>query len=120
MGFAKFTWTSSGQPLQEYVVPVNYTFASKPALADKSDRGRAIDGTMRVYNFPLKQTFVVAFKNIPLAMKTQLQAIKAAQVDVNFYADGTNLSFTGQWVSSFNFPETSPGLYAGGIQLEEV
>jgi hypothetical protein len=116
----KFTWTPEGQSLQTYVLPVNYTFASKLAAADKSDRSRAIDGTLRTYAFGLKKTYLIAFKNIPADMVTQLRAIKEAQVDVGFYADGVNLTLTGQWVNAFNFTETSPGLWAGTIQLEEV
>jgi hypothetical protein len=120
MANGKLTWTPAGGVLQTYVLPVNFLFASKGALADKSDRSRAIDGTMRTYNFTLKQSYIIAFSNIPATMKDQLLAIKQAQVDVNFYADGANLTLTGQWVSGFNFAETSPGLWAGGIQLEEI
>lgn len=120
MANGKFTWTPTGGSLQTYIPEVQYTFASKLSLTDKTDRGRAIDGTMRTYVFGLKKTYVIAFKNIPLAQVQQLQTIKEAQVDVSFYADGTNLTLPGQWTNAFNFVETSPGLYAGNIQLEEV
>ena len=110
MDHGKLTWTPAGGFLQTYVLPVNFLFASKGALSDKSDRSRAIDGTMRTYNVALKQSHVIAFKNIPTAQTAQLRIIKQAQVDVNFYADGANLTLTGQWISGFNFTETSPGL----------
>jgi hypothetical protein len=120
MANGKFTWTPIGGSLQTYTCAVQYTFASRLQLSDKTDRGRAIDGTMRTYAFGLKKTYVIAFKNIPLAQVQQLQTIKEAQVDVSFYADGSTLTLTGQWINAFNFTETAPGLYAGTIQLEEV
>jgi hypothetical protein len=120
MANGKLTWTPSGGSPQSYTLTVNYTYASRNQISDKTDRGRAIDGTMRTYNFDLKKSHVIAFRNVPATMATQLQTIKEAQVDVNFYADGSTLTLTGQWINAFNFVETAPGLYSGTIQLEEI
>jgi hypothetical protein len=120
MGNGKLTWTPAGSPPQEYIFPVGALFASKGSLTDKNDRSRAIDGTMRTYNFTLKKSYVIAFKDIPVEQAAQFRAIKEAQVDISFYENGINLTLTGQWVGGFSFAETSPGLWAGGIQLEEI
>jgi len=120
MGYAKFTWTPAGGALTEYTLVANYSFTTKPFLQDDSDRGRAIDGTLRTYNVPLRESWFLAFKNISLAQREQLKTIKEAQVDINFYQDGVTLSFIAQWVNAFNFVEMAPGIWAGTIQLEEV
>ncbi len=120
MAFAKFTWTPAGGSLQEYTCAVNYSYASKPGLADVSDRGRAIDGTLRTYAHPLKKSWMLAFRNISTAQKDQLLTIKQTQVDIDFYADGSTKTCTAQWTNAFNFVEAAPGVWNGTIQLEEV
>lgn len=120
MAYAKFVWTPAGGSPTSYTLPVNYTFTSKPFLQDESDRGRAIDGTMRTYAQALKEVWILTFKAITLAQRNQLKTIKEAQVDIGFYQDGIILTFTGQWVNAFNFVEVAPGLWGGTIQLEEV
>jgi hypothetical protein len=120
MEYAKFTWTPAGGSLTSYTLAANYSFATKPFLQDASDHGRAIDGTLRTYNVPLKESWLLSFKNISLAQREQLKTIKEAQVDINFYQDGVILTFIAQWVNTFNFTEIAPGIWGGTIQLEEV
>jgi hypothetical protein len=85
MGYAKFTWTPAGGSLTSYTLAANYSFATKPFLQDASDHSRAIDGTLRTYSVPLKESWLLSLKNISLEQRDQLKTIKEAQVDINFY-----------------------------------
>ncbi len=121
MGYAKFIWTPTGGSETSYVVEANYSFASKPSLQDNSDNGRAINGTLRTYNFPLIEIWLLSFKNINLAQRDQLKTIKEDQVDIKFYQDEKEDTYvTARWINNFNFIETAPGIWTGTIQLEEV
>lgn len=120
MEYAKFTWIPAGGSLTSYTLAANYSFPTKPFLQDASDHDRAINGTLRTYSVPLKESWLLAFKNISLAQRNQLKTIKEAQVDINFYQDGVTLTFIAQWINAFNFIEMAPGIWAGTIQLEEV
>jgi hypothetical protein len=91
MGYAKFIWTPPGGSETSYTLAANYSFPSKAFLQDESDRGRAIDGTLRSYGKALKESWLLAFKNISLAQRDQLKTIKEAQVDLAFYKE-TNLT----------------------------
>ena len=121
MANAKFIWTPEGGSQQSYILEANYAFTTKPFIQDTSDHGRAIDGTLRTYESPLKQSWLLAFRNVSTAQKEQLKTIKEAKADLDFYQDAAGgLTFTGRWTNPFNFIETAPGVWTGTIQLEEI
>jgi len=121
MAYGKFVWNPGGGATS-YTFAINYTYSTKPFVEDKTDKGRAIDGTLRTYNQTLKKSWVLTFRNISLTQKNQFKTIKEAQVDIQFYPVATDQSplFTGRWTNHFNFIETAPGLWTGDIQLEEI
>ena len=121
MATAKLAWTAADGSCQSYTLPVNFTWDYQELAQDETDRGRALDGTLRSYARPLKRRWVLKFQYIATAQKEQLAAIKEAQADVDFYRDAAGpKTFTGAWTNDLDFREVSPDLWSGSIVLEEV
>jgi hypothetical protein len=121
MANARLEWTPAGGSLQSYTLPVNFTWNYQELAQDETDRERALDGTMRSYVRGLKQRWVLQFQYISAAQKDALAAIKQAQVDIDFFRDGTgSKTFTGVWTNDLDFHEVSAGFWSGSVILEEV
>lgn len=112
MEYAKFIWTPAGGSPTSYTLAANYTFSTKPFLQDESDRGRAINGTLRTYSKPLKEYWLLVFAAITLAQRNQLKTIKEAQVDISFYKN----SYAAGTIKTVTM--TSGG--AGGYHVNDI
>ena len=121
MANAKLEWTPTGSGLQNYTLPVNFTWDYQEVSTDDSDRERALDGTLRSYARSLKARWVLRFQYIGTDQKEQLAALKQAQVEIDFYReDGGPRTFTGLWTNDLDFREVSPGLWSGSMILDEI
>jgi len=120
MSYAKFLWGAG--TADNYTLAQNFSFTSRLFKRDNSDRARAIDSSMRVYDFPLKKSYLLGFRSVSLTQKDKLATIKDLQKDLTLYLDAasTTVDLVGQWVNDFNFTEISPGVWAGTIQMDEV
>lgn len=121
MANARLEWVPSGGSRQSYTLPVNFTRDYQELVQDETDRERALDGTLRSYVRGLKQRWILHFQYIATAQKEALAAIKLAQVEVDFFRDGSGTrTFTGVWSSDLDFREVAPGRWSGSMVLEEV
>lgn len=118
MANGKFVYNSGAST---YVFADNYVYGYLAERHQFTDRGRAVDGTMRTYLGGSKKSWVLIFRHIGTAQKDALEAIFNLQVDLDFYADADGAkTMTCQWANPFNFRQTSPGLWSGTIHLEEI
>jgi hypothetical protein len=121
MANAELSWTPKGGSLQNYTLPVNFTWSYQELGTDDSDRERALDGTLRSYCRGLKARWMLRFTYIGAAQKEQLAALKQAQVEIDFCREaGGPKTFTGLWTNDLDFREVSPGFWSGSMVLEEV
>jgi hypothetical protein len=121
MANARLEWTPAEGSPQSYTLPVNFTWDYQELAQDETDRERALDGTLRSYLRGLKQRWVLQFQYISAVQKDALVSLKQAQVDIDFFRDGSGpKTFTGVWTNDLDFREVSPGFWTGSMILEEV